>query len=144
MIRRPPRSTRTDTLFPYTTLFRSPWETARKLTEQGLLGITFKESDGGQGGNLMHAVLAIQRLALACPKSADIIQAGNLGPIRTSVEYASAGQKKRVLSPLRSAEHTSQLQSLMRISFADCCLSKKQTAYIRYMHHYSCAMNRIS
>src|SRR3546814_4728648 len=100
MIRRPPRSTRTDTLFPYTTLFRSPWETARKLTEQGLLGITFKESDGGQGGNLMHAVLAIQRVALSCPKSADIIQAGNFGPIRTFVEYASAGQKKRFLSDL--------------------------------------------
>src|SRR3546814_13419649 len=51
-----------------------PWETARKLAEQGLLGITFKESDGGQGGNLMPAVLAIQRVALSCPKSADLHQ----------------------------------------------------------------------
>src|SRR3546814_4925222 len=48
----------------------------------------------------MHAVLAIQRVALSCPKSADIIQAGNFGPIRTFVEYASAGQKKRFLSDL--------------------------------------------
>src|SRR3546814_14750856 len=52
-----------------------PWETAQLLAEQGLLGIVFPEEDGGQGGSLMHAVLAIQQVALACPKSADIVQA---------------------------------------------------------------------
>lgn len=56
-----------------------PWETAALLAEQGLLGIVFPEEDGGQGGTLMHAVLAIQQVALACPKSADIVQAGNFG-----------------------------------------------------------------
>ena len=66
---------------------------SRALAEQGLLGIAFAEADGGQGGTLMHAVLAIQKIALACPKSADIVQAGNFGPIRTFVEYASAEQK---------------------------------------------------
>jgi len=77
-----------------------PWDVAAMLAEQGLLGIAFDEADGGQGGALMHAVLAIQEVALACPKSADIVQAGNFGPIRTFVEYASADQKARFLPGL--------------------------------------------
>ncbi|MBV0881288.1 acyl-CoA dehydrogenase [Noviherbaspirillum sp. L7-7A] len=79
---------------------RYPWDVAAMLAEQGLLGIAFDDADGGQGGTLMHAVLAIQEVALACPKSADIVQAGNFGPIRTFVEYASAGQKERFLPDL--------------------------------------------
>ena len=77
-----------------------PWDVAAMLAEQGLLGIAFDEADDGQGGTLMHAVLAIQEVALACPKSADIVQAGNFGPIRTFVEYASADQKARFLPGL--------------------------------------------
>lgn len=77
-----------------------PWDAARMLAEQGLLGIAFEEADGGQGGTLMHAVIAIQEVALVCPKSADIVQAGNFGPIRTFVEYASAEQKARFLPDL--------------------------------------------
>ena len=77
-----------------------PWETAQLLAQQGLLGIAFSEADGGQGGTLMHAVIAIQQIALACPKSADIVQAGNFGPIRTFVEYASDEQKARFLPDL--------------------------------------------
>lgn len=77
-----------------------PWEVAQMLAEQGLLGITFSEEDGGQGGTLLQAVIAIQEVALVCPKSADIVQAGNFGPIRTFVEYASADQKKRFLPDL--------------------------------------------
>ncbi|MGC3987408.1 MAG: acyl-CoA dehydrogenase [Pseudorhodoferax sp.] len=77
-----------------------PWETARLLADQGLLGITFGEADGGHGGTLMQAVLAIQEVALVCPRSADIVQAGNFGPIRTFVEYASAEQKQRFLPDL--------------------------------------------
>ena len=77
-----------------------PWETAQLLAEQGLLGIAFPEEDGGQGGTLMHSVLAIQQIALACPKSADIVQAGNFGPIRTFVEYATPEQKARFLPDL--------------------------------------------
>lgn len=77
-----------------------PWETARMLADQGLLGIAFPEEDGGQGGTLMHAVLAIQQVALVCPKSADIVQAGNFGPIRTFVEYATPEQKERFLPDL--------------------------------------------
>jgi alkylation response protein AidB-like acyl-CoA dehydrogenase len=48
----------------------------------------------------MHAVLAIQQVALVCPKSADIVQAGNFGPIRTFVEYATPEQKARFLPDL--------------------------------------------
>lgn len=77
-----------------------PWDAASMLAEQGLLGIAFPEEDGGQGGTLMHAVIAIQEVALVCPKSADIVQAGNFGPIRTFVEYASAEQKARFLPDL--------------------------------------------
>lgn len=77
-----------------------PWETAQKIAAQGLMGIAFAEADGGAGGTLMDAVIAIQEVALACPRSADIVQAGNFGPIRTFVEYASAEQKARFLPDL--------------------------------------------
>ena len=77
-----------------------PWDTARLIAEQGLLGITVKEADGGLGGKLMDAVLAIEQVALVCPKSADIVQAGNFGPIRTFAEYASAEQKAKWLPEL--------------------------------------------
>src|SRR5437868_12070861 len=77
-----------------------PWDAAEMLAEQGLFGIAFPEEDGGQGGSLMHAVIAIQEVALVCPKSADIVQAGNFGPIRTFVEYATAEQKARFLPDL--------------------------------------------
>jgi alkylation response protein AidB-like acyl-CoA dehydrogenase len=77
-----------------------PWETAQQIARQGLMGLAFPEADGGAGGTLMDAVIAIQEVALACPRSADIVQAGNFGPIRTFVEYASAGQKQRFLPDL--------------------------------------------
>src|SRR3546814_3310777 len=95
MIRRPPRSTRTDTLFPYTTLFRS-----------------------------------------SCTRAVEIVHNGNelagLYAMRTAMEL---GQPERIIlgtdSPAgsgvnrRSEEHTSELQSLMRISYAVFCLKKK-------------------
>lgn len=77
-----------------------PWDAAERIARQGLLGIAFNERDGGHGGSLLHAVLAIQEVALACPRSADIVQAGNFGPIRTFVEYATAEQKSRYLPGL--------------------------------------------
>jgi alkylation response protein AidB-like acyl-CoA dehydrogenase len=80
-----------------------PWETAKSLAQQGLLGITIPESDGGAGGTLMDAVIAIQEVALVCPKSADIVQAGNFGPIRTFAEYATPEQKARFLPDLLNA-----------------------------------------
>ncbi|HTS92749.1 MAG TPA: acyl-CoA dehydrogenase family protein [Stellaceae bacterium] len=77
-----------------------PWDVAERMAEQGLLGITIPESDGGQGGTLMDAVIAIQEVAQVCPRSADAIQAGNFGPIRTFAEYANAEQKARFLPSL--------------------------------------------
>jgi len=81
-----------------------PWEIARLMAGQGLLGITIPETDGGQGGTLMDAVLAIETIAAACPRSADVVQAGNFGAIRTLAQYASAEQKARLLRPLLAAE----------------------------------------
>jgi len=81
-----------------------PWDVAKKMAKQGLLGITIAETDGGQGGSLMDAVLAIEAVAAACPRSADVIQAGNFGPIRVLAEYASPEQKKKHLTKLLSGE----------------------------------------
>ncbi len=81
-----------------------PWDVARKMAAQGLLGITLKEADGGQGGTLMDAVLAIEAVAAACPRSADVVQAGNFGPIRVLGEYASTQQKDKFLKRLLSGE----------------------------------------
>src|SRR3546814_3744747 len=88
MILRPPRSTRTDTLFPYTTLFRSPGRQAG--VNRVVLGM---------------AIAAHQDLAL-------------IAKLREQ-----AGERRR--AGQRSEEHTSELQSLMRISYAVFCLKKK-------------------
>ena len=63
-----------------------PWDVARLMASHGLLGITIAERDGGQGGSLMDAVLAIEAVASVCPRSADVIQAGSFGPIRVFAE----------------------------------------------------------
>src|SRR3546814_1097655 len=96
MIRRPPRSTRTDTLFPYPTLFRS----AGRIGRPGLrTGPVVPGRRGHRGGPARGAFRAQDPLAL-------LLLAGVLG---------------------RSEEHTSELQSLMRISYAVFCLKKKKT-----------------
>jgi hypothetical protein len=77
-----------------------PWDVAGLMAEQGLLGITIPEADGGQGGTLMDAVLAIEAVAGVCPRSADVVQAGNFAAIRTFAEYGSAEQKARYLPDL--------------------------------------------
>jgi alkylation response protein AidB-like acyl-CoA dehydrogenase len=81
-----------------------PWDVAKLMAKQGLLGITIAEADGGQGGNLMDAVLAIETVASVCPRSADVIQAGNFGPIRVLAEYGSAQHKKAYLGKLLAGE----------------------------------------
>src|SRR3546814_1491142 len=98
MIRRPPRSTRTDTLFPYTTLFRS-WE-GRQYHE---LAAEFGSVIDTQTGILTPAPDGERWCLLCC-----------------NARSASAG------NPRRSEEHTSELQSLMRISYAVFCLKKKK------------------
>src|SRR3546814_5195843 len=91
MIRRPPRSTRTDTLFPYTTLFRSE---TYLCTPRG--------TPGGIEGNYPYVVNGV------------FLQGCRWVKIGTGY-----------LLPIRSEEHTSELQSLMRISYAVFCLKKK-------------------
>ncbi len=81
-----------------------PFDVAKVMAENGLLGITVPESEGGVGGTLLDAVIAIQAVASVCPKSADVVQAGNFGAIRTLAEYASPAQKERYLQPLLKGE----------------------------------------
>src|SRR3546814_1801315 len=96
MIRRPPRSTRTDTLFPYTTLFRSADRSVGLREEPLRQGISFD-----RGSSRRRSGLGVG--SLRCP---------------TDVRFGIA-------CALRSEEHTSELQSLMRISYAVFCLKKK-------------------
>ena len=81
-----------------------PKDIAKLFSNNGLMGITLPEKDGGQGGNLMDAVLAIEQVALICPRSADVIQAGSFGPIRTFAEYATDYQKEKYLKKLLNGE----------------------------------------
>jgi alkylation response protein AidB-like acyl-CoA dehydrogenase len=81
-----------------------PWEVARQMAAQGLLGITVGEADGGQGGTLMDAVIAIETVASVCPRSADVVQAGNFGAIRVLAEYGAKAQKDKYLKRLLSGE----------------------------------------
>jgi len=81
-----------------------PWDVAKLMAKQGLLGITIPEASGGQGGTLLDAVLAIETVASVCPRSADVVQAGNFGPIRVLAEYGSAAQKEKYLRRLLAGE----------------------------------------
>src|SRR3546814_2883107 len=116
MIRRPPRSTRTDTLFPYTTLFRSP---ALRLVAEpalqrprnffGRVGVLKVDADAvdDEGPAKQRLGLPEQHIA------------------RRWREFRLAALEQ----PDRSEEHTSELQSLMRISYAVFCLKKKITIH---------------
>src|SRR3546814_1509386 len=105
MIRRPPRSTRTDTLFPYTTRFRS--------------GCLFYSSGP------VHS-----------PNTAWVIQSWltTKPPCATCASCSTKCSKYPSCGPSRSEEHTSELQSLMRISYAVFCLKKKHQIH-QYTHH---------
>src|SRR3546814_8987170 len=122
MIRRPPRSTRTDTLFPYTTLFRSPGDIP--------VGSDFAREAGSTLSLMVTAVLrprpeAARRVTSACR---DLIMSPWVLMVPTVI---------------RSEEHTSELQSLMRISYAVFCLKKKRqpkkiyTIYSTSDHEYT-------
>src|SRR3546814_5268116 len=122
MIRRPPRSTRTYTLFPYATLFLS----ARGLAGGVVLLVghagRHHRDDGDQGDDAeddRHQRKALRRLALLLPCRA---AGGGLGRHLRGV--LSVGRRR--LGDERSGEHTSELQSLMRNSYAVFCLKKKK------------------
>src|SRR3546814_6632657 len=109
MIRRPPRSTRTDTLFPYTTLFRSPRRDRRRVLGSGQ---GRAQQPRRHAAERWHARRLVPR---PCP-----------GVLRWP------GREHR------SEEHTSELQSLMRISYAVFCLKKKKTT----KHHCTNKIDR--
>src|SRR3546814_4781416 len=109
MIRRPPRSTRTDTLFPYTTLFRSVIKYPLvRFSERNHLGLLINE--------------AMEQAGLGdCTVATET---DDYGLILSSVRKIH-GCFCMLESSSRSEEHTSELQSLMRISYAVFCLKKK-------------------
>src|SRR4029077_18298418 len=77
-----------------------PFAVAQLMSRQGLMGITIPAADGGQGGTLMDAVIAIEQVAAVCPRSSDVLQFGNFARIRTFAEYASPAQKQKWLPDL--------------------------------------------
>lgn len=81
-----------------------PWEAAKLIADQGLLGLTIPVEKGGQGGSLLDAVVAIQSVAAACPRSADVVQAGNFGPVRTFAEFAHDELRERHLPAILRGE----------------------------------------
>src|SRR3546814_2618424 len=105
MIRRPPRSTRTDTLFPYTTLFRSP----RRLHSRPGLADVWSHS------------CRVRTVAFTAHRAVPHPGFGGSG----------------CRPPRRSEEHTSELQSLMRISYAVFCLKKKKKYSETNSKHHS-------
>src|SRR3546814_8676878 len=115
MIRRPPRSTRTDTLFPYTTLFRSCVTASR-----------------ANGSTSVHPLTSRGR----CQASRIAKEiCGSAASPRAWCVCGVAGHAATVCP--RSEEHTSELQSLMRISYAVFCLKTKKKIYIIIYSHQS-------
>src|SRR3546814_7814930 len=113
MIRPPPRSTRTDTLFPYTTLFRSDVDDAGD-------GVGAIDRRGATGDDL-DPVDEIARDR----RQTDAVADRRIGHGAPSVDQHQGAIVAEV-AELRSEEHTSELQSLMRISYAVFCLKKKK------------------
>src|SRR3546814_10786852 len=114
MIRRPPRATRTDTLFPYTTLFRS---------QQGAAGEAARERDQPR----RHDAGGAQGVdGEGRPAAADDAR---------HRRRDAPQPRTRQLMPCRSEEHTSELQSLMRISYAVFCLKTKTPLIYIPTHH---------
>src|SRR3546814_6567563 len=99
MIRRPPRSTRTDTLFPYTTLFRSASTVLKRIISESMEKTTL--------AYCFYASPTVSSIATEAASFADFPP------------------------HIRSEEHTSELQSLMRISYAVFCLKKKKNQTTR-------------
>src|SRR3546814_7499792 len=108
MTRRPPRSTRTDTLFPYTTLFRSVRSTDQftlNMSQNAVLDFDFSAPDIAEGGDDAIIVTSTRLRTM---------EGGEVGSNITQRQIE------------RSEEHTSELQSLMRSSYAVFCLKKKK------------------
>src|SRR3546814_7859838 len=114
MIRRPPRSTRTDTLFPYTTLFRSANARERGRRDAGAR----RAVAGGAGRQATRCITGAEQLL--CNRH------------RINTGDARRRRLRGKVRGERSEEHTSELQSLMRSSSAVFCLKKKNTTTDTY------------
>ena len=77
-----------------------PWEHAKILAENELMGIRIPEEDGGQGGTLMDAVIAIMEITKVCPHTGDVFQTGNFGAIQQIAFLGNDFLKKEVLPEL--------------------------------------------
>src|SRR3546814_6319260 len=126
MIRRPPRSTRTDTLLPYTTLFRSPCRTVPRGSGDGV------GDAGGDDRRKDQPIFDFRRTegkAGAAPldrRQRKYRSRADLHPHQAWRRPRRAPPRGRRHQGDRSEEHTSELQSLMRISYAVFCLQKKK------------------
>src|SRR3546814_9837661 len=143
MIRRPPRSTRTDTLFPYTTLFRSTQEFTepRNIFNAVVYGLRYSDhADRKASGHIstvearqimgeMGATEPTERAALlrsfSAPSPCQQERGAEHWPINLHGPCAEDKAWSFIIGIERSEEHTSELQSLMRISYAVFCLKKK-------------------
>src|SRR3546814_5953661 len=140
MIRRPPRSTRTDTLFPYTTLFRSPvanfridLQVALRLFDET---VNHAEAEAAALAHGLRGEKGFERLLYNLARHSgpgvgnrnhDIRPRDHLDLIVRIilVEVNIVGLDRQTHAVRRSEEHTSELKSLMRISYADICLKNK-------------------
>src|SRR3546814_1831119 len=140
MIRRPPRSTRTDTLFPYTTLFRSSLlpvidGSDPRQPDNGMFGCDVLamcgDRDGAANRRRVHDRTAAPRFQHRCDLMFHAMKNAEHVDIQGSLEIGARQLMKRHVDRRqpriveRSEEHTSELQSLMRISYAVFCLKKK-------------------
>src|SRR3546814_3892275 len=124
MIRRPPSSTRTDTLFPYTTLFRAPCNPRRGGPPdpwRRTVAVMWPRLDRGHVDPRFYPVAAYRPA-----RQGD----GSAQGHRRTRQF-----RARLDAHDRSEEHTSELQSLMRISYAVFCLKKKKTKHYNRVKH---------
>src|SRR3546814_6119003 len=112
MIRRPPRSTRTDTLFPYTTLFRSRPGRVKMLHQHNRPTTTLRRDHPGAGRGVIERRGYQKNRVLG-------------KAVHTPKQGIASIQRAQRIAFDRSEEHTSELQSLMRTSYAVFCLKKK-------------------
>src|SRR3546814_6375370 len=121
MIRRPPRSTRTDTLFPYTTLFRSVvgrqlgHDRRDRQRREFQAAVALRDQEG-------HEAFLLDELE---DFVRDALRALDIEAIEHRQQFVARPVDEGLLLGARSEEHTSELQSLMRISYAAFCLKKK-------------------
>src|SRR3546814_1739966 len=134
-MRRPPRSTLTDTLFPYTTLFRSQRRhggdgpvKARAVVADDSHLVAAPDTEGQESGGEVAHLCGHLAPAIGLPDAEVLLADGRairtrLAVVLQQLRKGVAGRRRQL--ELRSEEHTSELQSLIRTSYADFCLKTK-------------------